>query len=75
MKKVSLIALLAAASLLLSGCGRVDKYPQVKLLPTNWLFDQVVLPLKDGYDFAMDMYSIVETEHGYDIVVHIEKGE
>lgn len=68
--KITLLALLV---LLLAGCTETDKWPRVQIERTGFSCDDLTLPLRDGYIFAEQMYSIQETDEGYDIVVHAVK--
>ena len=45
----------------------------VALILGRALLHNVVLAIRNGYQLAEDAYSIVETEQGYDIVIHIKK--
>lgn len=74
MKKVALIGILAAALLLLSGCGDFGKVPRLEIVRSAWRYDNVVIALRDKYKFAEDVYTIVDTENGYDIIIHCERG-
>lgn len=56
-----------------SGCGNSDKFPRVDILPSHWRFDNFYVPLREGYQFCEVPYGIVETNNGYDIVIHCEK--
>lgn len=67
------IALLALLVLLLAGCSSFDKWPRVTIERTEYRVDDVQLPLRDGYVFGEQMYSIQETGEGYDIVIHAVK--
>lgn len=70
MKKIIIIVLLAAC-LLLTGCEE----NRVRISRTSAYVENIVLPLRHGYQFAEDVYSIQETDKGYDVVIHAEKVE
>ena len=69
-RKIAIIALLALLVLLLAGCAKTDKWPRVRIERGQFRDDKVSLPLRDGYIFAEQMYSIQETDKGYDIIIH-----
>lgn len=73
MKKGILIGILAAALLLLSGCGISGKVPRLEIIRSAWRFDNIVIALRDKYKIAEDAYTTVDTENGYDIIIHCER--
>ena len=73
MKKGILIGVLAAALLLLSGCGDFSKVPRIEILRNSWRYDNIIIALRDNYKLAEDVYTIVNTENGYDIIIHCER--
>lgn len=68
MKKIIIFALLASL-LLLTGCEE----NRVRISRTSAYVENIVLPLRHGYQFAEDVYSVTETDNGYDIVIHAER--
>lgn len=73
MKKGILIGILAAALLLLSSCGDFDKVPRLEIVRSGWRYDSIVIALRDKHKFAEDIYTTVDTENGYDIIIHCER--
>ena len=73
MKKSILIGILAAALLLLSGCGNFNKVPRLEIIRSSWRYDNIVIALRDNHKFAEDAYTIMDTENGYDIIIHCER--
>lgn len=73
MKKLLLIILMCALTLLFCGCAtNENKFPQLRLIPTGITADNLYIPLRDDHNFNIQhLYNEVETENGYDIVVHI----
>ena len=74
MKKIICIILLIALSFILCGCGSIneDKFPQLKFCRSNWRADNIYIALRDGHNFNIQhLYEEVETENGYDIIVHV----
>lgn len=72
-RKITITALLVLLVLLLAGCAETEKWPRVSIQYSSLIYDMVNLPLRDGYVFAEQMYTIQETDKGYDIVVHAVK--
>lgn len=55
--------------LLLTGCEK--GWPRITYDHSSWTFYNEVIQLKDGYIINEGhMYDIVETEDGYDLVLH-----
>lgn len=68
MKKIMIVMILASC-LLLAGCDA----NRVRISRNSVQIENIVLPVRQGFRFAEDAYTIEETETGYDIIVHIEK--
>ena len=68
MKKIIIIVLLASL-LLLTGCSG----DRVRISRNSVTVENIVLPLRHGYQFAEDVYSVSETDKGYDIIIHAER--
>ena len=77
MKKLLLIILMCALTLLFCGCAtNVDNFPQLRVCRSDWRADTIYIALRDGHNFDIHhLYDEVETENGYDIVVHIVKNK
>lgn len=73
MKKAVLIGILAAALLLLSGCGDFNKVPRLEVIRSGWRYDNIIIALRDDHKFAEDIYTTIDTENGYDIIIHCER--
>lgn len=68
MKK--LIVFIFVGLLLLTGCTGVN-FPRLVYQPTEWAADNGYIPLRDGYILNDGYrYDIIETEDGYDLVLH-----
>lgn len=70
--------LLIALSFILCGCYGInaDKVPRLELVRTGVNADTIYIALRDGHNFDIQhLYEEVETENGYDIVVHIVKNK
>lgn len=52
-----------------SGCAKTQKYPAVELAFSDNYYDIYYIPLRNNYTFTDDLYEIIETEEGYNIVV------
>ena len=73
MKRIICIILLIALSFILCGCSEnEDKFPQLRICRTGWRADNIYIALRDGHNFNIQrLYEEVETENGYDIIVHV----
>lgn len=74
MKRIICIILLITLSFIFCGCCSIneDKFPQLEICRSNYRADSVYVALRDGYNFNIQhLYDEVETEDGYDIVVHV----
>ena len=69
-RKLFFVFLLSDIALTLCACGSTERWPRLCIEPTSFRFDCIHIPLREGYQFAEDVYSIIETETGYDIVIH-----
>lgn len=65
MKKLIILALLASL-LLLTGCSG----NRVRISRSSVTVENIVLPLRQGYQFAEDVYTVSDTDQGYDIIIH-----
>ena len=74
MKRMLLLILVIASVLFLSSCNNPSMHiPRVELVPTGYRYDTMYIPLRDGFIFSEDPFSIIDTESGYDIIIHAEK--
>ena len=74
MKRIICIILLIALSFILCGCSCIneDKFPQLRICRSKNRVDNIYIALRDDYNFDIQhLYDEVETENGYDIVVHV----
>ena len=73
MKKLLLIILMCALTLLFCGCAtNEDNFPQLRVCRSNWHADNIYISLRDSHNFNIQhLYDEVETENGYDIIVHV----
>ena len=77
MKKLLLIILMCALTLLFCGCAvncavNEGTFPQLRICRSNWHADHIYIPLRDNHNFNIQhLYDEVETENGYDIIIHI----
>lgn len=62
------INILVLSLLMLTGC--TEKWPKIIYQNTSYRFDEYnrTIVLDDGY--VLDSYDIVETENGYDLILH-----
>ena len=74
MKRVLLTALLAVIAMILCGCD-MDGYKsqRVEISRSEWRMDTIQILLREGEVISRDAYSIVATDNGYDIVIHVER--
>ena len=75
MKKLLLVILMCALTLLFCGCAtNENSFPQLQICRSNVRRDTIYIPLRDSHNFNIHhLYDEVETEDGYDIVVHVRK--
>lgn len=77
MRKVLIMLFALFFTLVLSGCeNTVDKYPCVKYEPSNYRYDRRARTILIGKDDMLcdnHPYDIVETNTGYDLVLHFVK--
>lgn len=74
MKRMLILIFVVASVLFLSSCDSPSVHiPRVELVPTGYRYDITYIPLRDGFIFSEDPFSIIETESGYDIIIHAEK--
>lgn len=66
-----ILVLLAIMLITLTGCGTA----RVSINRSSVYLDNIVLPIRQGYQFAEDCYSVTDTDDGYDIVIHLEQCE
>lgn len=66
------INILVLSLLMLTGCtGKGESWPRIVYQPTYWTFDNRIIDIDDSY--ILDdghSYDIVETEDGYDLILH-----
>lgn len=67
MKKFMFAVVLAGILMMLAGCSGNER---VRIAQNSIWIDNMVLAIRNGYRLAEDVYSIRETEAGYDIVIH-----
>ncbi len=72
MKKAIIILLLAVLLLTLTACSNTGR---VRISQNNVWIDNLVLSIRQGYKLSEDVYSIEETETGYNIIIHAVKEE
>lgn len=72
MKKAIIVLLLAALLLTLTACSSTGR---VRITQSSVWIDNLVLSIRQGYKLSEDVYSIEETETGYNIIIHAVKEE
>lgn len=73
MKKFICVILLMVLIFALTGCAiNEDKFPRLEISRSNMRADTIYIALRDNHDFSINhLYDEVDTENGYDIIVHI----
>lgn len=75
-KIILIFGFLIICLLAMTSCGRsFGAIPRVDMIYSNYRFDELHIPLRKDYMFAEVPYGIVETDDGYDIVIHCVKSE
>ncbi len=73
MKKLVITIIIMLIALTLCGCEDAN-HPNVIISPTMWRFDEIFIPVGDGYEYKpTNPYDIVETEEGIDVLVHFKE--
>lgn len=79
MKKVMFLVLIIICIALLSGCSSDDtKYPYVEYVNSVYRFDDYNQKIEIPNGYILDQgysYDMVETEAGYDLIIHFVKDE
>jgi len=78
MKRIICIILLIVLSFILCSCYSTnsDIFPQLRIAPSDKYADYIYIALRDDHNFNIQhLYEEVETENGYDIIVHIVKNK
>lgn len=70
MKKAIVFLLLAVLLLMLTACSDTGR---VRISQNSVWIDNLVLAIRQGYKLSEDVYSIEETETGYNIIIHAVK--
>ena len=73
MKKLICVILLMVLICVLAGCAiNEESFPRLEVDRSNIRADTIYIALRDGYNFSIKhLYDEVDTENGYDIIVHI----
>ena len=73
MKKILCIVLFIVALFSLCGCAiNEDRIPRLEIVRSDIRMDTIYIALRDNYNFSINhLYDEVDTENGYDIIVHI----
>ena len=77
-KRIYLVILFCISIMMLCSCDwlgkNADKFPQLHIAPTSWRADGIYIPLRENHQFAINyLYDEVETDQGYDIIIHIRR--
>lgn len=80
MKKLIIIITLFLICLICGGCSisnstkMRDTYPHITLESSVYYADDVYIPVSQEYTFnPQNYYNEIETEEGYDIIIHLKK--
>lgn len=79
MKKLIIIITLFLICLICGGCGSNstkmrDTYPHITLESSAYYADDIYIPVSQEYTFnPQNYYNEIETEEGYDIIIHLKK--
>ena len=46
---------------------------RIDIIKNRFALDNFTIPLRENYSFSEDLYSIEETEDGYNIIIHCIK--
>ena len=68
-KRILIVVFLCVLLFVLEACSRNE----MRIQQHNVLVDNLVIAYRPGFILAENLYSVQETEQGYDIVVHLVK--
>ena len=73
MKKIICAILLMVTICSFAGCAiNEDRFPRLEIDRSDVRWDTIYIPLRDNHNFSIKhLYDEVETENGYDIVIHV----
>ena len=73
MKKVLCIILFIITLFSLCGCAiNEEKIPRLEIYRSIWRADKIYIALRDNHNFQINhLYDEVDTEDGYDIIIHV----
>lgn len=49
------------------------KPKRINIIRNRFVLNNLTIPLRENYSFSEDLYSIEETEDGYNIIIHCIK--
>lgn len=75
MKKYTWIIIISIIEIiiLLALCFTNIRPKRIDVIKNRSVLDNFTIPLRENYSFSEDLYSIEETEDGYNIVIHCIK--
>ena len=73
MKKILCIILFIIALFSLCSCAiNEDRFPRLEIDRSDMRADTIYIALRDNHNFSINhLYDEIDTENGYDIIIHI----
>lgn len=59
--------------IILAACFTNIRPKRIDIIKNRSALDNFTIPLRENYSFSEDLYSIEETEDGYNIIIHCIK--
>lgn len=75
MKKYTwiIISTIISIIIILAACLTNIRPKRIDIIKNRSALNNFTIPLRENYSFSEDLYSIEETEDGYDIIIHCIK--
>lgn len=72
-KYIWIILPIVSIIIILAACFTNIKPKRIDVIKNKSALDNFTIPLRENYSFSEDLYSIEETEDGYNIIIHCIK--
>ena len=73
-KYIGIIISTIISIIIILAVGLTNIIPKrIDIIKNKFALDNLTIPLRENYSFSEDLYSIEETEDGYNIIIHCIK--